>query len=209
MAKIGYARVSTIDQKLDRQIDALEKYGCDQIFQEKVTGRKTERPELNQMLKLLRKGDQLVIYKLNRLGRDFRHLINLVGELEERGIDLVSLTDSIDTSSSMGRFIFRMFASFAELQADWIKEDTFPGLASARARGKKGGRIPGLSEKAKKKASNAAKLYNAGSSIPEIQEALEIRSSATVYKYLRLEGIQINGWIQAKSNQKDTEYASN
>lgn len=101
MAKIGYARVSTIDQKLDRQIDALEKYGCDQIFQEKVTGRKTERPELNQMLKLLRKGDQLVIYKLNRLGRDFRHLINLVGELEERGIDLVSLTDSIDTSSSL------------------------------------------------------------------------------------------------------------
>ena len=199
MAKIGYARVSTIDQKLDRQIDALEKYGCEQIFQEKVTGRKTERPQLDLMLKMLRKGDQLVIYKLNRLGRNFNHLIKLVGELEERGIDLVSLTDAIDTSTSMGRFIFRVFASLSELQADWIREDTYPGLASARARGKNGGRTPGLTEKAKKKAANASRLYKGGSSIPDIQVALEIRSTATVYKYLRLEGIEISGWKQTTS----------
>ena len=199
MAKIGYARVSTTDQKLGRQINALKKYGCEQIFQEKVTGRKTERPQLDIMLKMLRKGDQLVIYKLNRLGRNFSHLIKVIGELEERGIDLVSLTDSIDTSSSMGRFTFRMFASLAELQADWIREDTYPGLASARARGRNGGRTPGLTEEAKKKAANASKLYKAGSSIPEIQEALEIRSTATVYKYLRLEGIEISGWKQSAS----------
>ncbi|MBC3539037.1 recombinase family protein [Rufibacter sediminis] len=208
MAKIGYARVSTVDQKLDRQVDALEKYGCEQIFQEKVTGRKADRPELTQLLKVLRKGDQLVIYKLNRLGRNFNHLIKLMGELEERGIDLVSLTDAIDTSSSMGRFIFRMFASLAELQADWIKEDTSPGLASARARGRKGGRTPGLSEKAKRKASSASKLYKAGSTITEIQEALQIRSTATIYKYLRLEGIEIKGWEKSTTNTKGTAYVN-
>lgn len=192
MAKIGYARVSTTDQKLERQLDALEKYGCEIIFKEKVTGRKADRPELSKMMEMLRKGDQLVIYKLNRLGRNFNHLIKLMGEFEERGIDLISLTDAIDTSTSIGRFTFRLFASLAELQADWIVEDTNPGLAAAKARGKKGGRKPGLSDKAKMKAATVAILYNNKKTIAEIKATLGISSTATIYKYLRHEGIKPN-----------------
>jgi len=192
MAKIGYARILTTDQRLERQLDALKKYGCEIIFKEKVTGRKADWPELARMLEMLKNGDQLVIFKLNRLGRNFNHLIKLMGEFEERGIDLISLTDAIDTSTPIGRFTFRLFASLAELQADWIVEDTNPGLAAAKARGKKGGRKPGLSDQAKMKAANVAILYNNKKTIAEIKATLGISSTATIYKYLQHEGIKPN-----------------
>ncbi len=196
--KIGYARVSTKDQSLDLQIDALKKAGCEQIFHEVVSGAKTERIKLNRLLSQLRKGDILVIWKLDRLGRSLKHLVELVHELNEKGIGLQSINDPIDTTTSQGRLIFNIFACLAEFERDVIRERTQAGLKAARARGRIGGRPKGLSEKAKYKAIAAEALYkNQKLSIVEICKNLSI-SKATLYKYLRHQGVDIKGFTKRK-----------
>lgn len=145
--KFGYARVSTQDQKLDLQLDALNRFRVDQIFQEKMTGTRKDRPELEEMIKYLREGDTVVVYKLDRISRSTKHLIELAEEFEKMKVNFVSIQDNIDTSTAMGRFFFRMMASVAELERDIISERTQAGLKAARERGKLGGRPKADQEK--------------------------------------------------------------
>jgi DNA invertase Pin-like site-specific DNA recombinase len=140
MAKVGYARVSKQDQSLDLQIDALEKAGCEKVFSEKASGAKTDRPELQDCLDYLRKDDVLVVYKLDRLGRTTKQLINLIEELQGKGIHFQAITNGIDTSTPQGKFFFTIMAGFAEMERELIRERTNAGLEAARARGRKGGR---------------------------------------------------------------------
>ena len=142
MAKYGYARVSTQDQNLHLQIDALKKYGCDRIFKEKMTGTAKSRPELDKLLKVLQKDDVVVIWKLSRLGRSMQNLTEIVNDFKKQGVHFVSLTESFDTSTTMGKFIFHVFAAFAELERDTIGDNTKAGLEAARNRGVRLGRPP-------------------------------------------------------------------
>lgn len=139
--KVGYARVSTFEQDLDLQIDALKKDECDRVYLDKgESGAKENRPEWYKCLDHLRKGDTLVIWKLDRASRSTKHLIELAEKLETKGVELRSLREQIDTSTAMGKFFFRMTASIAELERDIIRERTLAGLAAAKSRGHKGGR---------------------------------------------------------------------
>lgn len=142
--KIGYARVSTDDQSADLQLDALNTAGCDQIYVEKVSGAlgKAKRPELNSCLKSLRKGDTLVCWRLDRLGRSLQDLVNIIEELREKEIYFESLSEKIETESSTGRLVFHLFAALSEFERNLIRERTKAGLEAARARGRKGGRRP-------------------------------------------------------------------
>ncbi len=149
---IGYARVSTQDQNSELQVDALEKAGCDQVFQEKFSGTLKERPELSQCLRTLRRGDVLVVWKLDRLARSLKDLVEIVQDLHGREIGFKSLTESIDTTSSGGRLVFHIFGALAEFEHELIRERTKAGLQAARARGRKGGRKPAMSDSDVKKA---------------------------------------------------------
>lgn len=190
--KIGYARVSTQDQNLEMQLDSLQKAGCEKVFQEKASGIKSDRPQLAAMQQILREGDVIYIYKLDRLGRSLKHLLEMTSDFEKRGIGLVSINDFIDTTTAQGRLIFNIFASLAEFERDLIRERTKSGLEAARARGRKGGRSRGLSKEAEKKAMLAQTLYNERKlGVNEIAADLEI-SKMTLYKYLRHRGVQIN-----------------
>ncbi len=181
--KVGYARVSTQDQNLELQTSELEKYGCEKIFMEKRSAVK-ERPELDKLLAHLREGDVVVVWKLDRLGRSLRHLIDLVSGFRESGVDFVSLSDNIDTTTAQNRLIFNIFASFAEFERELISERTKAGLRAAREKGRVGGRKPGLSQKAKTKAWAAHQLYEQGEmQISDIIKQLDI-SRATLYRYL-------------------------
>lgn len=142
--QIGYVRVSTNDQNTDLQWQALERAGCEQIYEEKMSGTVANRPALKKLLKALNEGDTLVVWKLDRLGRSMRNLMLLVDELRQRGIHFKSLTDSIDTSSPMGRFIFHIMSALAEMERELIVERTRAGLAVAREKGRIGGRRPKL-----------------------------------------------------------------
>jgi DNA invertase Pin-like site-specific DNA recombinase len=143
--KLGYARISTHDQSLDLQIDALTKAGCERIFQDIASGAKADRPGLAEALEFARPGDTLTVYRLDRCGRSMSHLIETVGLLDSRGISFVSLTEQIDTTSPGGRLLFHLMASIAQFEKDLIRERTMAGLASARARGRTGGRKHKLS----------------------------------------------------------------
>lgn len=147
--KIGYARVSTKDQSLSMQIDALKKVGCDVIHEEIASRAKTARPVLDEIIRNLREGDTVVIWKLDRLGRNLAHLIQLTNKLIEKKVGLTSLNDPIDTTTAQGRLIFGIFASLAEFERELIRERTQAGLKSARARGRKGGRPKGLTQRLK------------------------------------------------------------
>ena len=136
----GYARVSTAGQDEALQLDALEKAGCDRIFTDHASGAVSSRPALDELLGMVRRGDTLVIWRLDRLGRSLRHLLEVVGDLEQRGVALKSLTESIDTSTPAGRLVFHTFGALAEFERDLIRERTKAGLAAARARGRVGGR---------------------------------------------------------------------
>src|SRR5690554_2272069 len=142
---IGYARVSTQDQNPEFQVDALEKAGCEQIFQEKFTGKLRERPELSQCLRMLRTGDTLIVWKLDRLARSLKDLVAIVQDHNDREIGFKSLTEAIDTTSSGGRLVFHIFGALAEFEHSLIRERTIAGLEAARARGRKGGRKPSMS----------------------------------------------------------------
>ncbi|MFW0767210.1 recombinase family protein [Trabulsiella odontotermitis] len=141
---IGYVRVSTNDQNTALQRNALDCSGCELIFEDKMSGKTSERPGLKKLMRALSEGDTLVVWKLDRLGRSMRHLVVLVEELRERGINFRSLTDSIDTSSPMGRFFFHVMGALAEMERELIIERTRAGLAAARAEGRIGGRRPKL-----------------------------------------------------------------
>ncbi len=137
---IGYARVSTQDQNLELQLDALRAAGCGMVYQDKASGAKTDRPGLDEAFSHLRAGDTLVVWRLDRLGRTLRHLIETVSDLEAKGIGFRSLQESIDTTTSSGKLIFHVFSALAEFERNLTRERTQAGLAAARARGRKGGR---------------------------------------------------------------------
>lgn len=140
--QIGYGRVSTQDQELALQLDALEKCGCEKIFTEKASGAQRERPQLQAALDYLRPGDTLVVWKLDRLARSLRQLIDTIEMLDAKGIGFRSLTEAIDTTTPGGKLVFHMFGALAEFERSIIRERTTAGLASARARGRLGGRPP-------------------------------------------------------------------
>ena len=189
--KIGYARVSTQDQDLALQLDALQAAGCGKIYKEKITGSTRERPELQKLLDQLREGDIVVIWKLDRLARSLKDLVNLVNEIQEKGGALHSLNDQIDTTTPHGKFTFHVFAALAEFERDIIRERTKAGLSAARARGRVGGRPKGLSKKAQHTAIIAEKLYQERElTVKEICEQLSI-SRGTLYNYLRFRGVAI------------------
>jgi DNA invertase Pin-like site-specific DNA recombinase len=181
MGKIGYARVSTVDQSMDLQIDALKTVGCDRIFEEKVSGKKSDRPELVRCLEYLRSGDTLVIWKLDRLGRTTKQLLELSHELKERGISLQIITLGVDTSTPAGKLFFAIMAGLAEMEAETIRERTQAGLQAARARGRKGGRPP----LDKSKVEMALLLYDSRKyTIKEITEQTGV-SKAKLYQVLK------------------------
>ncbi|EFF9317375.1 recombinase family protein [Escherichia coli] len=142
----GYARVSTNHQDTELQLTALKSAGCEKIFEEHASGRKSNRPVLKRLIATMQPGDELVVWKLDRLGRSMRNLVLLVDELRQRGIHFKSLTDSIDTSSPMGRFIFHIMSALAEMERELIVERTRAGLAAAREKGRIGGRRPKLTQ---------------------------------------------------------------
>ena len=179
---IGYARVSTNDQNLDMQKDALEKAGCEKIHVEKASGRSSNRPELGKVMNYLREGDTLVVWRLDRLGRSMNHLVELVTQMEEKGIGFRSLTEAMDTTTSGGKLIFHIFGALAEFERNLIQERTQAGLAAARARGRKGGRPFALDESKRKM---TIELYNSKEhSVEEICQTMGI-SRPTLYNYLR------------------------
>lgn len=189
--KIGYARVSTRDQSLSMQVDALKKAGCDQIHEEIASGAKTARPVLEEIMRNIREDDTLVIWKLDRLGRNLAHLIHLTNKLIEKKVGLISLNDPIDTSTAQGRMIFGIFATLAEFERELIRERTQAGLKSARARGRKGGRPKGMSKSAMEKAAIAEALYKNGTiPVKKIAEQLDI-SKTTLYLYLRSRNVPV------------------
>lgn len=184
---IGYARVSTKDQSLNSQIDAIKKYAAAheeevEIFTEKQSGAKKDRSELEQAMRTVRPGDTFVIYKLDRLARSTKQLYELTDKLQERGVNFVSLQDNIDTTTSAGRAMFGMLAVFAEFERNMIQERTQAGLQAARKRGKVGGR-PALDGKTKK---HIKTLYASGESATDIAKEYAIGRS-TVYKVLNEE----------------------
>ena len=139
---IGYARVSTQDQNLELQLDALTKAGCQKVFEDTISGTRADRPGLGKALEMLREGDTLVVWKLDRLGRSVKQLVELVSALHKQNVQFKSLTDSIDTGTPSGRFFFHVMASLAEMERDLIVERTRAGLDVARQLGRKGGRKP-------------------------------------------------------------------
>jgi DNA invertase Pin-like site-specific DNA recombinase len=179
---IGYARVSTADQTLDLQKDALTKAGCSKIFTDTASGAKAERVGLDEALSYIRLGDTLVVWRLDRLGRSLRHLIETITALANRQIGFKSITESIDTTTSGGKLVFHIFGALAEFERDIIRERTQAGLTAARARGRKGGRPKALTPK---KAQQLQTLYNdKTNTIDEICRTLHI-SRATLYRSIK------------------------
>jgi DNA invertase Pin-like site-specific DNA recombinase len=199
--KIGYARVSTKDQSLNLQKDALENAGCQKIYSEQISGTKNDRAELNEMIEQARAGDMIVVWKLDRLGRSLRDLVNLMSKFRDLGIGFQSLQDNIDTTTPTGKLTFHLFAALAEFERDIISQRTKAGLDSARARGKQGGRPKGLSKKAQNKARLSESLYRENKlSVGEICEYLNL-SKPTFYRYLRSRGVAL-GNNQESENPK-------
>ena len=175
---IGYARVSTQDQILDLQIDALTKAGCQRIFDDKISGSRAERPGLNKTLEMLHDGDTLVVWKLDRLGRSVKNLVDLVGQLHKQGVQFKSLTDAIDTGAPSGRFFFHVMASLAEMERELIVERTRAGLDVARKLGRKGGRKPKMTDS---KIESAKKLLASGVPPKDVAKNLGV-SVPTLYR---------------------------
>jgi DNA invertase Pin-like site-specific DNA recombinase len=189
--QIGYARVSTREQQLTLQVDALRQAGCTTIYEEVVSGATVNRPVLHHVLTQLRAGDVLMIWKLDRLGRSLRHLLEVVTRLAQGGVGFKSLHEHLDTTTSTGKLVFHLFGALAEFERDLIRERTQAGLAAARKRGRVGGRPPGLSPQARATAIAAETLYREGQlSVQQIADQLHIAKS-TLYVYLRARGVTI------------------
>ena len=197
---IGYARVSTKDQNLDLQLDALNKEKCERIFKEVISGAKSERPVLQDMLNQVRPSDVIVIWKLDRLGRSLKNLVDIVGQLIKQDVGLKSLHDNIDTTTPQGRLTFNIFASLAEFERDLISERTKAELEAARARGRNGGKPKGLSQQAISTACAAETLYKEGKlGVNQIVKQLGIAKN-TLYKYPRYRNVKINGYKSVAPN---------
>ncbi len=182
---VGYARVSTSDQTLNLQKDALEKIGCSKIFTDTASGTKAERIGLAEALSYVREGDTLVVWRLDRLGRSLKHLIETITKLSSRKIGFKSVTENIDTTTSGGKLIFHIFGALAEFERDIIRERTNAGLQAARARGRLGGRPKAKTLDTPKKVALAQSLYdNKNNTILEICKTLNI-SRATLYRYIK------------------------
>ena len=178
---LGYARVSTTDQHPQLQVDALERAGCYRVFTETASGARTDRPTLTQLLDQLRPGDTLVVWKLDRLGRSLRHLVDTITELSERGVGFRSLQEAIDTTTPGGKLVFHVFAALAEFERNLIRERTAAGLAAARARGRHGGRPSVLSGH---KLQVAQEMYRSGQyTVAAIATTLGV-SRASIYRHL-------------------------
>ena len=178
--RIGYARVSTRDQNLDLQLAALKGAGCDRIFEDTMSGTKAGRPGLAKALEALREGDTLIVWKLDRLGRSVKDLLDFAGGLNERGIGFVSLTDSIDTTTASGRFFFNVMASLAQMERELMVERTQAGLRAAREQGRIGGRKRVMTEA---KIRSARKLLNQGTPPKEVAASLGV-SVPTLYRWV-------------------------
>jgi DNA invertase Pin-like site-specific DNA recombinase len=188
---VGYARVSTREQTAALQIDALKAAGCAKVHTEVVSGAAVDRPILARLLDEVRSGDVVVIWKLDRLGRSLKNLIEIVNRLMQQNVGLKSLNDPVDTTTPQGRLVFNLFASLAEFERDVIRERTQAGLSAARARGRRGGRPKGLPRKAESTACAAETLYREGKlSAKQIAERLRI-SKSTLYAYLRHRGVPV------------------
>jgi DNA invertase Pin-like site-specific DNA recombinase len=177
---IGYARVSTQDQNLELQRDALAKAGCHKVFEDKLSGARGDRPGLSKILELLRNGDTLVVWKLDRLGRSVKQLVDLVGELHKQGVQFKSLTDAIDTGTTSGRFFFHIMASLAEMERELNVERTQAGLELARQLGRKGGRKPKMTGS---KIESARKLLASGIPPKDVAKDLGV-SVPTLYRWI-------------------------
>jgi len=175
---IGYIRVSTNEQNTALQRDALKRSGCELIFEDKISGKSTNRPGLNRALRQLNAGDTLVVWKLDRLGRSMRHLVSMTEELRQRSINFRSLTDSIDTSTPMGRFFFHIMGALAEMERELIVERTCAGLAAAREQGRIGGRRPKLTQE---EWAQAGRLIASGESRQRVALIFDVGIS-TLYK---------------------------
>lgn len=186
--KVGYARVSTKEQHLDMQLAALTDAGCERIYTEKVSG-VGERIELQAALQFLRDGDCLVVYKLDRLGRSMKDLLGIIEQLQNKKVNLVSLKDNIDTSSTAGKLVFHIFASLAEFERNLIKDRTSEGRVAAKKKGVKFGRPK---QQRNDKATACANLYRSGMTVPQIMQQLSIKSKSTVYRFLRKGGVEPN-----------------
>jgi DNA invertase Pin-like site-specific DNA recombinase len=178
--KIGYARVSTKDQHLDLQFDALYKAGCSLVFEEQESGAKRDRPELQRAIEVLKAGDTLVVYKLDRLSRSLKDLIDITGKLQEKGAFLVCTSQAFDTSDAMGQFFYNILGAIAELERGIIKERTMAGLESARKQGRTGGRPKKFDDKI---ATTAKALLNSGMSKNDVCNQLGFKR-ATLYRLL-------------------------
>jgi DNA invertase Pin-like site-specific DNA recombinase len=178
--QIGYARVSTEDQNLELQLDALKQAGCKRIFTDKISGTRAHRPGLDEALSHVREGDTLTVWKLDRLGRSVKGLVDLVADLEHRQVHFKSLTDSIDTKTPAGRFFFHVMASLAQMERELIAERTRAGLAAARELGRIGGRKRRMTDS---KVASARKLLESG--VPPRDVALNLGVSVpTLYRWL-------------------------
>ena len=189
--RIGYARVSTKDQNLDSQVDALKEAGCDKIYHDKISGKEYKREGLSSCLEYLRPGDTLVIYRLDRLGRSVKETLELCDQFNKREIKLVSLQDNLDTSTAVGRFTLQILASLAEYNRNLIVEGCQAGIEAAKKRGVKLGRREGT-KLSKPKKTAVLKLYKAGTPVTEIKEITGIKSLQTIYNYLKEAGISPN-----------------
>lgn len=183
---IGYMRVSTGEQSLDLQRDALERVGCERVYEDVCSGRATERPGLNHALEVARDGDALVVWKLDRIGRSLPHVVGLVGDLQKRGVGLKVLTGDVDTTTATGRLVFGIFATLAEFERDLIHERTMAGLAAARARGRAGGR-PRVMTKQKLKAAMAM-MADRDNAARDVAKQLGV-SVSTLYAYVDAKGL--------------------
>ena len=177
---IGYARVSTQDQNLTLQREALINAGCEKVFEDKVSGTRADRPGLSKTLEMQREGDTLVVWKLDRLGRSAKQLVDMVSELNKQGIQFKSLTDSIDTGTTSGRFFFHVMASLAEMERELTIERTRAGLEVAKKLGRKGGRKPKMTDS---KIESAKKLLSSGVPPKEVAKNLGV-SGSTLYRWL-------------------------
>lgn len=178
--QIGYIRVSTIDQNIELQEEALIRAKCDHIFVDKMSGTKAVRPGLRKCLRMLKRGDTLVVWKLDRLGRSAKNMIILLSELDERGIHFRSLTDSIDTSTRMGKLIFTIMSAFAEMERSLIVERTVAGLAAAREKGRIGGRKRIMTEEV---VDRARRMLRNGATLHQVANIIGV-SHITIYKYI-------------------------
>lgn len=178
---VGYARVSTQDQKTELQLDALKAAGCEKVFVEKASGAQRDRPELKAALDYMRNGDTLVVWKLDRLARSMKQLIETVEGLEEVGVGFRSLTEAIDTTTAGGKLVFHVFGALAEFERSIIRERTRAGLDAARARGRKGGRPSKLKEADLKAA--RAMLADKSITVEDVAKHLRV-STATLYRHL-------------------------